>query len=130
MLNLNAFRLLAGPLIPDETAKFFFGLMRDYDLRTYRVIPLDRLREVFGCDLKTLTKHFECLSRTGLLEIGPSASIFTKPRKRSMSPTWRLGRPFLLSARDLSEWESDSRAEEERMSIAPPVEPNELIDSQ
>lgn len=126
MLNLFAFRLLADPkIVSDASARFLFRLLRTCDLRTYRAVSLRGLMDSFGYSYTQSIQHLEALSRVGLVELGPNVLTATgQGCKKTHSPTWRLGRPFLLSARDLAEWEAETRAEAERMSIAPPVEPS------
>ena len=128
MLNLRAFRLLSDPkLVSTTSVRFLFRVLRIYDLQTYRAVSLRRLLEEYKCRYKDSARCLEELARVGLLEIGPSAVVITG-NVRSHCPTWRLGRPFLLTPKELAEWDADVRAEAERMLIAPPVGPNERPD--
>ena len=96
MLNYQALVILGdADLVSPDALRLFIRLMRDYDLSRYKAIPLKTIREYYRLNRLEAIQLLADLTSRGLLELGP---------KLGKSPSYRVGRKFLLSPEDQKAW--------------------------
>ena len=96
MINYQAFQILGdADLVSPDALRLFIRLMRDYDLSRYKAIPLKTIRGYYRLNRLAAIQLLADLTSRGLLELGP---------KLGKSPTYRVGRKFLLSPEDQKAW--------------------------
>lgn len=90
-------------------------LATEFDLVTFRVLPVNLISDIHGVTEKTVYDNINTLERVGILERGPMA-------KRGMlgrGPTYRIRPRFFLTPADLKKHFEDRRTLEERMTVYP-----------
>jgi hypothetical protein len=121
LLNALAFYYLADrKRVANETLRFAICLLRDYDLRQYRVLSPTILSKQQEKARQYLEIQLVRLVRIGMLERGPMVI----DQRGMRVGTYRLATQFLLDGKDLAKYMEENRAILERRprKIPKPVE--------
>ena len=112
MLNLSAFTLLSDRRrVSDANLRYFMRMVRDFDLRTWRVISMDQIVDLTGWKGPPASYARRILAsfvNIGLLEMGAS---------NQGKPTFRISPRYLLKGQDLDEWLLDIEKRRQRETL-------------
>ena len=112
MINLACIYALTDRRhITDGNLQFFLALLCNFDLRTFKALPGDKLAATSSWQARP---YFDCrqnirkLLTAGLLEMGPSFNG---------EPTFRIPPRYLLKGRELKNWLRDIEKRRQRETL-------------
>jgi hypothetical protein len=121
MLSLTCFQRLAKnkKQITPNVAYFFICLMRLYDLRRYRIIPVRHSWDLFGMDPQRVKRYLRALVNARVLEVS----------SMRVAGGYRLNLDCQASHCMIQQWIRDSNAARERIQLVDrevPEDPDDL----
>lgn len=120
MLSLYAITTLAdSDKIPYATLRFYLRLIRDYDLRRFRALPvLKELEKEYGRAVSLIAKDLVLLVKWNLLEDGGVIQNHSYHNRRK-GHLYKIPPRSLLSGEDLKRWKRENAEQAERDQVLP-----------